>query len=152
MRTALPFTLKGRADRMERRVDGGIAILDYKTGSPPSARDVQAGLAPQLLLEAAMAADGAFGAALVGPASELTYWHLTGGFVPGEVTSLFKQDAAAIGTVVATARERLAGLVAAFDDPDHPYLSQPHPGQAPRFSDYTQLARVAEWAALEEGE
>ncbi len=152
LRTALPFTLKGRADRLERRVDGGIAILDYKTGSPPSARDVQAGLAPQLLLEAAMAADGAFGAELVGPASELTYWHLTGGFVPGEVTSLFKQDAAAIGTVVATARERLAGLVAAFDDPDHPYLSQPHPGQAPRFSDYTQLARVAEWAALEEGE
>ena len=150
--TVMPFTLKGRADRMERRVDGGIAILDYKTGTPPSARDVQAGLAPQLLLEAAMAADGAFGAALVGPASELTYWHLTGGFVPGEATSLFKQDPAAIGAVVATARDRLAALVAAFDDPDHPYLSQPHPGQAPRFSDYTQLARVAEWAALEEGE
>ncbi len=150
--TALPFTLKGRADRMERRTDGGIAILDYKTGTPPSARDVQAGLAPQLLLEAAMAADGAFGTELVGPASELTYWHLTGGFVPGEVTSLFKQDPAAIGAVVAIARDRLAALVAAFDDPNHPYLSQPHPGQAPRFSDYTQLARVAEWAALEEGE
>ena len=97
-----------------------------------------------------MAAEGGFGAELVGPACELTYWHLTGGFVPGEVTSLFKQDADAIGAVVGTARTRLAALVAAFDDPDHPYLSQPHPGQAPRFSDYTQLARVAEWAALEE--
>ncbi len=150
--SALPFTLNGRADRMERLADGGIAILDYKTGTPPSARDVQAGLAPQLLLEAAMAADGAFGAPLVGPARELTYWHLTGGFVPGEITSLFRQDADAIGATVATARDRLAALVAAFDNPDHPYLSQPHPGQAPRFSDYTQLARVAEWAALEEGE
>ncbi len=148
----LPFTLRGRADRVERRADGGIAILDYKTGTPPSAREVQAGLAPQLLLEAAMAADGAFGAELAGRACELTYWHLTGGFVPGEVTSLFKQDSDAIGTVVDTARDRLAALVAAFDDPNHPYLSQPHPGQAPRFSDYTQLARVAEWAALEEGE
>ena len=146
------FALSGRADRIERRVDGGIAILDYKTGTPPSAREVQAGLAPQLLLEAAMAADGAFGAEVAGQAHELTYWHLTGGFVPGEVMSLFDQDPAAIGAVVDTARRRLADLVAKFDDPSHPYLSQPHPGQAPRFSDYTQLARVAEWAALEEGE
>ena len=146
----LAFTLTGRADRIERRFDGGIAILDYKTGTPPPERDVAAGLAPQLLLEAAMAADGAFGPEMAGRACELTYWHLTGGFVPGEVTSLFKQDAATIGGMVGTAREKLSALVARFDDPAHPYLSQPHPGQAARFSDYTQLARAAEWAALEE--
>ncbi|WP_158747628.1 double-strand break repair protein AddB [Acidisphaera sp. L21] len=152
LRTPLPFSLKGRADRIERRFDGSIAILDYKTGTPPSARDVLAGLAPQLLLEAAMAADGAFGDEVVGRAVELTYWHLTGGFVPGEIASLFKQDADKISDEVAMARSNLTSLVATFDNPDHPYLSQPHPGQAPRFSDYTQLARVAEWAALEEGE
>ncbi len=149
---ALPFTLVGRADRIERRLDDSIAILDYKTGMPPSAKDVAAGLAPQLPLEAAMAADGAFGPDIAGPASELTYWHLTGGFVPGEVTTLFRGDATKIDETVATARAKIAALVAAFDDPDRPYLSQPHPGQAPRFSDYTQLARVAEWAALDEGE
>jgi len=149
---ARPFTLRGRADRIERRFDGAIAILDYKTGAVPNAKAVEAGLAPQLPLEAAMAADGAFGADLAGQPCELTYWHLTGGFVPGEVATLFKQDRTVIETVVATAREKLAELVAAFDDPAHPYLSQPHPGAAPRFSDYTQLARVAEWAALEDGE
>jgi ATP-dependent helicase/nuclease subunit B len=149
---ALPFTLVGRADRIERRLDDSIAILDYKTGMPPSAKDVAAGLAPQLPLEAAMAADGAFGPDIAGPASELTYWHLTGGYVPGEVTTLFRGDATKIDETVATARAKIAALVAAFDDPDRPYLSQPHPGQAPRFSDYTQLARVAEWAALDEGE
>ena len=42
--------------------DGRLAILDYKTGTPPTQRDVDAGLAPQLPLEAAMAAAGAFGA------------------------------------------------------------------------------------------
>ena len=150
--SGMPFTLTGRADRIERRTDGSIAILDYKTGVPPSARDVAAGLAPQLPLEAAMAADGAFGPELVGSASELTYWHLTGGFQPGEATSLFRGDADKIGQTVGMAREKLAALVDAFDVPERPYLSQPHPGQAPRFSDYTQLARVAEWAALEEGE
>jgi len=34
--------------------------------------------------------------------------------------------------------------------PDRCYLSQPHPARAPRFSDYAQLARVAEWAAAGE--
>ncbi len=145
-----PFPLRGRADRIERLFDGSIAILDYKTGQVPGARDVEAGLAPQLPLEAAMAASGAFGPDLAGQAVELTYWHLTGGFVPGEVTTLFKKDPDAIAEVIATAREKLAGLIAAYDDPARPYLSRPHPGAAPRFSDYTQLARVAEWAALED--
>ena len=30
------FRLSGRADRIERRREGGLAILDYKTGTPPS--------------------------------------------------------------------------------------------------------------------
>ena len=72
--------LTGRADRIEQRRDGGLAILDYKTGTPPSQKDVDAGLAPQLLLEAAMLEAGAFGPTLSGTVEELTYWHLTGGF------------------------------------------------------------------------
>ncbi len=146
------FALTGRADRIERRYDGALAILDYKTGQPPSAKDVEAGLAPQLPLEAAMAADGAFGRDVAGQTVELTYWHLSGGFEPGKAVTLFKADQDKTAAIVAEARQKIAALVRRFDDPAHPYLSQPHPGHAPRFSDYTQLARVAEWAALEEGE
>jgi ATP-dependent helicase/nuclease subunit B len=141
------FTLSGRADRIEQRKDGGLAILDYKTGTPPSQKDVDAGLAPQLLLEAAMLEAGAFGPALSGTADELTYWHLTGGFHAGELRTLFKADPTAIATAVANAREALCALIDSYDAPDRCYLSQPHPGAAPRFSDYAQLARVAEWLA-----
>jgi ATP-dependent helicase/nuclease subunit B len=139
------FRLVGRADRIERRADGSLAILDYKTGLPPSDKDVEAGFRPQLPLEAAMAGAGAFGPDLAGPTTELVYWHLTGGFVPGEEKNLLRGDAARIAAAAATARDRLAALVVAFDDPARPYLSQPHPGRVPRFSDYCQLARVAEW-------
>jgi ATP-dependent helicase/nuclease subunit B len=146
------FRLVGRADRIERWREGGLAVLDYKTGTPPSQKDVDAGLAPQLLLEAAMLADGAFGAAWTASAEELTYWHLSGGFHPGEVRTLFKGDVVAISAAVATARGALCALIDAYDAPDRCYLSQPEPGFAPRFSDYTQLARVAEWlAAGDEG-
>jgi ATP-dependent helicase/nuclease subunit B len=146
------FELIGRTDRIERRTGLGLAILDYKTGTPPSQSDVDAGLAPQLLLEAAMAQAGAFGGELATPVAELTYWHLSGGFDPGSSTSLFKANAAAIGVAVAEAAAALARLIDAFDDPARPYLSHPHPGRAPRFADYAQLARVAEWSAAGEGE
>jgi ATP-dependent helicase/nuclease subunit B len=141
------FRLTGRADRIERWGDGGIAVLDYKTGTPPSQKDVDGGRAPQLLLEAAMLQAGAFGDTLSGPVEELSYWHLTGGHDPGELRSLFKGDKAAIATAIAGTRDALLHLIDAYDAPDRCYLSQPEPGIAPRFSDYTQLARVAEWAA-----
>ena len=141
------FELRGRADRVERWREGGLAILDYKTGTPPTQKEVDAGLAPQLLLEAAMAEAGAFGADLTGTAEELTYWHLTGGFHAGELRTLFKGKPDAIAAAVANAREALCQLIDAYDAPDRCYLSQPQPGLAPRFSDYAQLARVTEWAA-----
>jgi len=145
------FLLTGRADRIERRADGTLAILDYKTGAPPSHTEVAAGFAAQLLLEAAMAADGAF-PGIAGRAVELAYWHLTGGFQAGKVTKLFKGDPTVIADAVADARGRLRDLVAAYDDADQAYLSQPHAGRVPRFSNYGQLARVAEWDVAGDGE
>jgi len=141
-----PFTLTGRADRIERLFDGFIAILDYKTGTPPSKKDVEDGRAPQLPLEGAMVAAGAFGPDIGGTATDLTYWHISGGYHPGEARPLFRGKPAQVADLIAQAEAGLRALVAAFDRPDHPYVSQPHPGAAPRFSDYTVLARVAEWA------
>ena len=146
------FTLRGRADRIERFADDTISILDYKTGQPPSQKSVEAGLAPQLLLEAAMAGAGAFGAAWQGSAAELVYWHLSGGAEPGVVRALFKSDAASIAEAVANAEQKLRALIHDFDAPDRPYLAQPHPGRVPRFPVYAQLARVDEWRAVEEAE
>jgi ATP-dependent helicase/nuclease subunit B len=144
--------LSGRADRIERQADGTLAILDYKTGAVPGPGQVEQGLAPQLPLEAAMAAAGVFGPELAGRTAELTYWHLSGGFEPGKETKLFKHDPDLTIAETQAAERALIALIAAFDDPGRAYLSRPHPGAAPRFSDYTQLARVAEWAALEDDE
>jgi ATP-dependent helicase/nuclease subunit B len=146
------FELHGRADRIECRADGAYAILDYKTGAPPTGAQVEAGLAPQLPLEAAMLQAGAFGADLAGDISELTYWHISGGFEPGKILPLFKADPARTAAVSQEAATSLQALVAEFDNPARAYLSQPSPGAAPRFSDYAMLARVAEWAAVDESE
>lgn len=145
------FALRGRADRIERRRDGTISILDYKTGRVPPPAEVVDGRAPQLPLEAAMAEAGAF-ADLHGTVDELAYWKLTGRANPGEVCTLFKRDADRVANVVQLAADKLRDLIALFDHPDTPYLAQPHPGLAPVRSDFAQLARVAEWAAARDEE
>ena len=142
------FTLRAQADRIERNVDGTIAILDYKTGTAPSTKDVESGRSPQLPLEAAMVIAGAFGAELEGPVVELTYWQISGGNKPGAVASPLN-DADKLARAVVQASQRFRELVAAFDDPARRYLCRPSPGAAPRFSDYVKLARVAEWQEAE---
>jgi ATP-dependent helicase/nuclease subunit B len=144
-----PFLMIGRADRIETSPHG-IAILDYKTGVTPTDARVRAGEAPQLPLEAAMAEAGAFGADLAGPACELVYWHLTGGFEPGKAHDLLGSDPTTIAEEVAKARAALRALLTRFSREDAPYLSQPHPGRRPRFPDYAHLARCAEWDVLED--
>ncbi|MEI9804515.1 MAG: PD-(D/E)XK nuclease family protein, partial [Pseudolabrys sp.] len=54
------FTLTVRADRIECLADGRYAILDYKTGAPPTEPQVRTGLSPQLTLEAAILRKGGF--------------------------------------------------------------------------------------------
>jgi ATP-dependent helicase/nuclease subunit B len=141
------FRLTGRADRIERYADGTLAILDYKTGQPPTQKAVAAGLAPQLLLEATMASKGGFGQALTGSAAELVYWQLTGGIDPGKAVPLYKKTPNAIPIVADDAYDRLCDLIDAFDRPEKAYLSRPYPDQADRFAQYEQLARVAEWSS-----
>ncbi len=54
------ITLKAIADRVELDHDGTLAIIDFKTGSVPTKKDVLSGLSPQLLIEAIIACEGGF--------------------------------------------------------------------------------------------
>lgn len=138
-----PFTLVCVADRIDRLPDGSLALVDYKTGTPPAVRDIELGFAPQLPLEALIAQEGGFEGLDAAPVGELAFWKLTGGEPAGEVRPV-KGD---LADLVEQAREGLSRLIALFDDPATPYRSQPRPGWAPRFSDYGHLARIAEWSA-----
>ena len=147
------FSLTARADRIERRADGQLAFLDYKTGLVPAEKSVASGIAPQLPLEAGMASLGGFGDEWRGETAELAYWALKGGFEPGKETVLFHKKDSERQAAIDTALRGLETLIAQYDEPDRCYLAQPDPSWTPRFSDYAQLERVAEWAmAVEEDE
>ena len=146
------FELVGRADRIEMRRDGTLALLDYKTGRLPAKGSADSGDAPQLPLEAAMAEFGAFGADFMGSAAELTYWHLSGAYVAGDARPILEGKPGELSPLIAHVSDSLDELIRDYRNPARPYLSQPHPGRMPRFSDYAQLARVAEWGGGNEPE
>jgi len=146
-----PFLLTAKADRIDHLLDGSLCVVDYKTGAPPSAKDVETGGAPQLPLEAAIARAGGFPGIPAGVSvSAMEYWHLPGDEAGGSCCPAAKK--AVPDDLAQNAAERLAALVATFDDPATPYAALPRPHLAPRFSDYAHLARVKEWTAEAEGE
>ena len=135
-----PFLLTARADRIDRH-DGGLAILDYKTGQTPSWPQVKCGLAPQLSLQAGIAAAGGFAGVAPGPVAELAYVRLSGGRRPGEERVLSED----VPGIASEALEGLERRIAAFDEAETPYRSRPHPMFMGRPGDYDHLARVQEW-------
>ncbi|MDQ0512402.1 double-strand break repair protein AddB [Ancylobacter amanitiformis] len=143
------FTLTGRADRIEQRRDGGLAIVDFKTGAVPTARQTKVHYSPQLPLEAAMAASGSFREVPAEEAAALIYVKLaTAGL---KETSAVDENDTAAGSAMATL-ERLGQLVAAFENPSRGYASLARPMFRGRFGDFDHLARVKEWATSGEGE
>ncbi|MEJ1157242.1 double-strand break repair protein AddB [Prosthecomicrobium sp. N25] len=154
-----PFTLTGRADRIDVMSDGSVAVLDYKTGTLPSTRQVKVLLAPQLPLEAAMVRAGAFGADLAGrTVSDLLYVKLSGSGEGGEARLAAGKPAR--GEVPPTPDElaeaalaKLIGLVALYRRPGQGYPSRPRIQFSRRIDGpYDHLARVKEWAAGQGGE
>src|SRR3984885_10376622 len=83
------FYLSARADRIERRRGGSFVILDYKTGTPPTGKQVRMGLSPQLTLEAAILREGGFEGIDAGSSvDELAYVRISGNNPPGEHKTL----------------------------------------------------------------
>ncbi|WP_311276674.1 double-strand break repair protein AddB [Methylobacterium sp. WCS2018Hpa-22] len=159
-RWALPmgkdtFTLRGRADRIEQRRDGTACIVDFKTGQPPSNKEVFAGFSPQLTLEAAMLKAGAFdGVTRTRETPDLLYVHATGGRKPFEPLAVKppRGDPRTLDAIVEEHERRFRGLVARFMAGEAAYVSRPYPKYARSYGDYDHLARVLEWSLAGEGE
>jgi ATP-dependent helicase/nuclease subunit B len=147
------FMLSARADRIERRRDGRFAILDYKTGQPPTGKQVRMGLSPQLTLEAAILREGGFdGIPASSSVGELAYVRLSGNNPPGEQRTLElkinKSDKPIAPDAAADdARQKLEALIRSFEDESQAYTSLNLSMWANRYGTYDDLARIKEWSA-----
>jgi ATP-dependent helicase/nuclease subunit B len=144
------ISLYGEADRIDRQADGSLAIVDYKTGTPPGPRAVAEGYSMQLGLLGLIAERGGF-EGIEGIPAAFEYWSLArkagklghvaspvggrSGLDPADFTAMAERN------FIAAARAWLTG--------DAPFTAKLHPEHAP-YGEYDQLMRFDEWYGREE--
>lgn len=159
--TDRPFTISAKADRIDVTATNSGAIIDYKTGTTASARDIAYGYKPQLPLEAMILKYNGFGGLSVKQIDYIGFWKLSGGREPGKeeavkLSQIQKHlpNIDSFDDLAIHAEEGLTNLVKAFDNDNVPYHSLPRPDKAPPedWQDYRHLARVQEWSAFDDSE
>jgi ATP-dependent helicase/nuclease subunit B len=138
-----PFMLTARADRIDLG-QSGLVITDYKSGQTLDglAKRAVEGEAPQLPLEAAIAAAGGFAEVPAQAVALLRYISTSGGEPPGQEVVL---DADA-GALAEAAHLGLTRLIAEFDRESTPYRAVRRARFRYDYDAYAHLARVAEWS------
>jgi ATP-dependent helicase/nuclease subunit B len=143
------ITLHGMADRIDRLADGSLAIIDYKTGTPPGPKAVGEGYSMQLGLLGLIAERGGFDG-VEGLPARFEYWSLARkagrlGYVASPVAGRDGLDPADFTRLaerhfIAAAQSWLTG--------EEPFTAKLHPEYAP-YAEYDQLMRLDEWYGRE---
>jgi ATP-dependent helicase/nuclease subunit B len=132
----------GRADRIDRLPDGGLAVVDYKTGKPPAKKAIEAGFALQLGLLGLIGRAGGF-EGVSGEPEIFEYWSLV-------------RDRDKFGKCMRADKDMDEGefldrAYSAFADAarkwltgTEPFTAKLNPAYAP-YGDYDQLMRLEEW-------
>jgi len=132
----------GRADRIDRLADGGLAIIDYKTGAPPTQKAVDAGFALQLGLLGLIGRAGGF-EGVRGDPTAFEYWSLAR--YRGKFGRLMAPDKdMAPGEFLTHAHANFADAVQKWLTGSEPFTAKLNPAYAP-YGDYDQLMRLEEW-------
>ena len=135
-------TVYGRADRVDRLPNGGLAIIDYKTGAPPSQKAVDAGFALQLGLLGLIGRAGGFEGVL-GEPEAFEYWSLAR--YRGQFGRLMRPDKdMEEGEFLQHAYRNFADAVQKWLTGNEPFTAKLNPAYAP-YGDYDQLMRLEEW-------
>lgn len=136
------ITVEGRADRIDRLAAGGLAIVDYKTGKPPSKKAIEAGFALQLGLLGLIGRAGGF-EGVSGEPELFEYWSLIrdrSGF--GKCVRADKDMEE--GEFLDRASRSFAEAAAKWLTGTEPFKAKLNPAYAP-YGDYDQLMRLEEW-------
>ena len=144
-------SIRGKADRIDRLPEGKLGIVDYKTGRPPTGREVEAGYALQLGTLGLMAEAGAFDG-VAGEPVAFEYWSLgrsrdseTGfGYVSTPVLTGNKRSGIPPEDFLPEARRFLHDALDRWILGEEPLTARLNP-DAPGYATYDHLMRLDEW-------
>lgn len=138
----------GRADRIDRLPDGGLVIVDYKTGGPPTPRQVKEGFALQLGVLGLIAEASGFPEAPGQPAA-FEYWSLgksdksATGFGYSE-TPIGRRSGPTAEDFLPMTEAKLGEAVRDYIRGSKPFRARENPNY-PAYDTYDHLMRLAEW-------
>jgi ATP-dependent helicase/nuclease subunit B len=146
----------GKADRIDVLPGGTLAVVDYKTGMPPTRQQVAEGYALQLGTLGLMAARGAFEKA-AGEPVRFEYWSLgssktseTGfGYVQSAVRETERQKGLTLEEFLPAAEAYLDDALDKWILGSEPFTARLNP-DAPGYATFDQLMRLDEWMGREE--
>jgi ATP-dependent helicase/nuclease subunit B len=148
----------GKADRIDQLAGGTLAVVDYKTGGPPTGKQVQEGYALQLGTIGLIAQAGGF-ENVSGQPVKFEYWslakakakdHPTGfGYVATPLLEGNKRTGIPPEEFLPKAREYLDDALDRWILGDEPFTARLNP-DAPGYDTYDQLMRLAEWQGRDE--
>ena len=134
--------VEGRVDRIDRLADGTLAIIDYKTGQPPSQKSVAEGFSLQLGLLGLIGRAGGF-EGVSGDPEAFEYWSLAR--YRGKFGRLMCPDKDMDeGEFLAHANRNFAEAARKWLTGNEPFTAKLNPAYAP-YGDYDQLMRLEEW-------
>ncbi|HWU03862.1 MAG TPA: double-strand break repair protein AddB, partial [Novosphingobium sp.] len=148
--------IHGRADRIDRLPDGSLAMVDYKTGTPPSGKKVAAGFALQLGLLGLIARDGRFraedGTEIAGETTGFEYWSLGSdkgrengfGYIYEPVPEGRRKSGIPREDFLPKTEDFLRQAIARWLLGSEPFTAMLHPDMV-GYNDYDQLMRLDEW-------
>ena len=141
--------LEGTVDRIDRLADSSLAIVDWKTGKPPSKRAVAEGYSMQLGLLGLIAERGGF-EGLKGQPRTFEYWSLaagkdgTLGYRTSPVGLNKTGEGIAPEDFTTLSARVLTDAVETWLRGGAAFTAKLHPEHAP-YGDYDQLMRLDEW-------
>ncbi|CAN5117134.1 double-strand break repair protein AddB [soil metagenome] len=144
------ITLNGTADRIDRLPNGQWAVIDYKTGKPPRAKQVQAGFAMQLGLLGLILEHGGFADRNVtGISGSFEYWSLgkkgdSFGYRESPTDAAGKRGKIVTADFTTQALDQFEEAAARWLTGAEPFVAKLHP-EIPTYADYDQLMRLEEW-------
>ena len=132
----------GRVDRIDSLGNGGLAIIDYKTGAPPTQKAVNAGFALQLGLLGLISRAGGFDE-VHGDPQAFEYWSLQR--YRGSFGRLMCPDKdMQPGEFLEHAHANFRDAADRWLTGSEPFTAKLNPAYAP-YGDYDQLMRLEEW-------
>jgi ATP-dependent helicase/nuclease subunit B len=146
----------GRADRIDRKADGTLVVVDYKTGKPPSGGQVRDGFALQLGTLGLIAAVGGF-KDVAGTPDGFEYWSFgksdkseTGFGFSYEPVAEGRKSGLPRAEFLSETERYLREAIALWIAGDEPYTARLNPDLG-GYNDFDQLMRLDEWQARGDG-